>query len=303
MSMPICVMDIGGTKLAAGIMLADHTIHYRQELPTLADEGAEAVFARLTTLGAQVIQAYGRAHPWSPLGAIGIASCGQIEPTTGQVVHATDNIPGWTGLPLGERVTAHFGIPVFVENDVNCFALAEAAIGAGAAYRHLLVVGVGTGVGGGIVIDRRLYSGWQGKAGEVGHLCVEPVNGRACTCGLTGCLESYTATRIMVTESGYASIHALAAAYQAGQAIAAVDDAALWLGRGLATVAHILGPEAMIVGGSIDLLGTRYLDRVRQSYTHHAMLSYRQMPILPAALAADTGLLGAGLLAHQGLAR
>ncbi len=299
MSVPICVLDIGGTKLAAGIMLTDHTIHYRHELPTLAHEGTEAVFARLTRLGARVIHAYGREHPWSPIAAIGVASCGQIEPTTGQVVHATDNIPGWTGLPLGERLTMHFGIPAFVENDANCFALAEAAIGAGIGYQHLLVIAVGTGVGAGIVIHRRLYSGWQGKAGEVGHLCVEPVNGRACTCGLTGCLESYTATRIMVAQSGYASIHTLAEAYRAGATIAAVDEAALWLGRGLATIAHVLGPEALVVGGSIDLLGTRYLDRVRQSYVDHAMISYRKIPLLPATLAADTGLLGAGLLARQ----
>ena len=172
MAAPICVMDIGGTKLAAGVMLADNTIHYRHELPTLAHEGAEVVFQRLSTLGAQVMDAYNQLHSTLPLAAIGVASGGQIEPATGQVVHATDNIPGWTGLPLGRRLTMHFGLPAFVENDANCFALAEAGLGAGQGYRHLLVVAVGTGVGAGIVIDGRLYSGWQGKAGEVGHLVV-----------------------------------------------------------------------------------------------------------------------------------
>lgn len=302
MTAPICVMDIGGTKLAAGMMLADNTIHYRDELPTLAQEGAEAVFQRLTTLGAQVLAAYGQTQPAFPVAAIGVASGGQIEPSTGQVVHATDNIPGWTGLPLGSNLAAHFGLPAFVENDANCFALAEAALGAGRGYRHLLVVAVGTGLGAGIVIDGRLYSGWQGKAGEVGHLCVEPVNGRPCTCGLNGCLESYTATRIIVANSGYPSIQRLAAAYGAGQAVPAVDEAALWLGRGLATMAHILGPEAIVVGGSVGLLGERYLTLVQQSYRDHAMLSYRKIPILAAQLAADTGLLGAGLWARQGLA-
>lgn len=301
MTAPICVMDIGGTKLAAGVMLADNTIHNRHELPTLAHAGAEAVFQRLTELGGQVMAAYRRAEPAAPLAAIGVASGGQIEPSTGQVVHATDNIPGWTGLPLGARLAAHFDLPAFVENDANCFALAEAAIGAGQGYRHLLVVAVGTGVGAGIVIDGRLYSGWQGKAGEVGHLCVEPVNGRPCTCGLTGCLESYAATRIIVANSGYPSIQQLSAAYSAGEAIPAVDEAALWLGRGLASLAHVLGPEAMVVGGSVGLLGQRYLALVQQSYRDHAMLSYRKMPVLAAQLAADTGLLGAGLRARQGL--
>ena len=187
-----------------------------------------------------------------------------------------------------------------LENDANCFALAEAALGAGQGYRHLLVVAVGTGVGAGIVIDGRLYSGWQGKAGEVGHFCVEPVNGRPCTCGLTGCLESYTATRIMVAKSGYPSIQRLAEHYGAGQTIPAVEEAALWLGRGLATMAHILGPEALVIGGSVGLLGERYLNLVRQSYRQHAMLSYQSIPLLPAQLAADTGLLGAGLWAREG---
>lgn len=301
MNAPVCVMDIGGTKLAAGVMLADNTIHYRHELPTLAYEGAALVFQRLTTLGAQVMAAYQQEQPTAPLAAIGVASGGQIEPATGQVVHATDNIPGWTGLPLGEQLANHLGLPTFVENDANCFALAEAALGAGRGYRHLLVVAVGTGVGAGIVIDGRLYSGWQGKAGEVGHLCVEPINGRPCTCGLTGCLESYTATRIIVANSDYPAIQPLAAAYQTGQAIPAVEEAAFWLGRGLASLAHVLGPEAIIVGGSVGLLGERYLHAVQQSYCAHAMLSYRAIPVLAAQLAADTGLLGAGLWARQGL--
>lgn len=301
-SAPICVMDIGGTKLAAGVMLADNTIHQRHELPTLAQEGAAAVFERLTTLGAQVMAAYNQGEPSAPMAAIGVASGGQIEPATGQVVHATDNIPGWTGLPLGAQLAAHFGLPAYVENDGNCFALAEATIGAGQGYRHALVVAVGTGLGAGIVIDRRLYSGWQGKAGEIGHLCVEPVNGRPCTCGLRGCLESYTATRIIVANSGYPSIQQLAAVYGTGAAIPAVDEAALWLGRGLASAAHVLGPEVMIVGGSVGLLGERYLALVQESYRHHAMLSYRKIPVLAAQLAADTGLLGAGLWARQGLA-
>ncbi|MEZ4867346.1 MAG: ROK family protein [Caldilineaceae bacterium] len=303
MNEPICVMDIGGTKLAAGIMLGDNTIQGRQETPTLAHAGAEAVFGRLVALGEEVIQGYQVAHSGQSIPALGVASGGQIEPTTGQVVHATDNIPGWTGLPLGERLSVHFGLPAFVENDANCFALAEAQLGAGQGYRHLAVVAVGTGVGAGLIVDGQIYSGWEGKAGEVGHICVEPVNGRPCTCGLSGCLESYTATRIIVAQSGYPSIQALAADYCAGKAIPAVAEAAHWLGRGLVTVAHMVGPEAMIIGGSVGLLGERYLNLVRESYQQAAMHSYRRIPLLAAQLAADTGLLGAGLWARQRLAR
>lgn len=297
MKQPICVFDIGGTKLAGGVMMADQTIYLRHELPTLAQEGASAVLERLEVLARQVLRA-AAAEQIEPV-AVGVATGGQVEPTTGAIVHATDNIPGWTGLALAAELRQRLTLPTFVENDANCFALAEAAFGAGQGFRHLLVVAVGTGVGAGIIIDGKLYSGWQGKAGEVGHSCVEPINGRPCTCGCSGCLESYTATRILVARSGYPTIQVLAADYQMGAVIPAVDEGAYWLGRGLASLAHVLGPEALIVGGSVGLLGTRYLDLTRQAYQAHVMPSYRGIPILAARLGADSGLLGAGVLAER----
>ncbi len=299
MTQPICVFDIGGTKLAGGIMLPDHSIHFRHELPTQAQAGAPVVLERLAQLAQQVLTA-GAAAQIYPVAA-GVATGGQVEPRTGTVVYATENIPGWTGIALADQLSQQLALPTFVENDANCFALAEAALGAGQGYQHLLVVAVGTGVGAGIVIDGKLYSGWQGKAGEVGHSAIEPINGRPCTCGRSGCLESYTATRILVARSGYPSIQALAVAYNAGITIPAVDEGAAWLGRGLAALAHVLGPEALIVGGSVGLLGERYIAIVRQTYQENAMYSYRHIPILRAQLAADSGLLGAGVLAERAL--
>lgn len=297
---PMCVLDIGGTKLAAGLMTADNRINSRQEAPTLAHEGADAILERLIQLGKRLLQ---QCSEDNYPAAIGVATGGQVDPLTGQVVHATDNIPGWTGLTLAEKLAAALHLPTVVENDANCFALAEAVLGAGQGYKHLLVVAIGTGVGAGIVIDGKLYSGWQGKAGEVGHVCVKATNGRPCTCGRSGCLESYTASRIIVANSGFPTIQAVAAAYQAGEQIAAVDEAADWLGFGLASFAHVLGPEAIVVGGSVGLLGERYLERVRESYHCHAMFSYQSISILAATLAADSGLLGAGILARQLLAK
>jgi len=298
---PVLVLDVGGTKIAAGVMTADHTVHCRQEISTLAQAGATAILNRAIELGRQVLgrfaQAY--AHFGAPA-AIGLASAGYIDSATGSVLFATDNLPGWTGQSLGEQIGAAFGLPAFVENDAACFALAEATLGAGRPYRHVLVVAVGTGVGAGIVIDGALYTGWQGRAGAVGHLCIVPVDGRPCSCGLQGCLESYTATRIMVAEGGFSTIQALAAAYGRGQSVPAVDDAAHWLGIGLASLAHTLGPQAIVIGGSVGLLGERYLDQVRQSFNCYTMPSHRAISLLPAQLAADSGLLGAGVLAWRG---
>ncbi|MBW7885821.1 MAG: ROK family protein, partial [Caldilineaceae bacterium] len=206
-------------------------------------------------------------------------------------------MPGWTGFPAGRRRAAKLRRPVVVDNDVNCFALAEASAGAGRPYRHFLLAAVGTAIGGGIVIDRRLYRGLAGGAGEIGQLCMVPEGGPPCTEPLSGCLEAYAASSVMVARSGYDSIHALAAAYVSGEPVAAVEEAALWLGRGLAGVAHVLAPEAILIGGSAGLLGERYLAAVRTAFYGHTLPSFHAIPLVPTALGADSGLIGAGLLA------
>ncbi|RIK36646.1 MAG: ROK family protein [Chloroflexi bacterium] len=299
-SLPVLALDVGGTKLAGGVLLGNGVLVCRQEKPTQAEEGAEAVGNRLLELARQVLVDFAVSYSGSPAPvAVGLASAGYINSETGSVLFATDNLPGWTGQPLATMLRTAFGLPAAVANDGACFALAEARLGAGQGYRHVLVTTVGTGVGGGIVIDGELYCGWQGRAGAIGHLCIEPVNGRACTCGLYGCLESYTAVRIMVAESGYTSIQELAAHYAAGNEESAVEEAAMWLGRGLASLAHVLGPEAIIIGGSVGLLGERYLEAVQSSFRRHAMPLHHAIAILPAQLAADSGLVGAGLLARE----
>jgi glucokinase len=294
MSDPILVLDVGGTKLAAGVMVG-RTILCREERPTLAHEGAAAILARLVELGQQVQTAFAATQAAAPV-AVGVASAGYIDHERGVVLFATDNLPGWTGQPLAAKLTEALGLPAKVGNDAACFALAEAKLGAGAGYRHALVVAVGTGLGGGLIIDGQFYGGWQGRAGAIGHLCVEPVGGRPCTCGLSGCLESYSATRILVAESGYASIQELAEHYCAGHEEPAVDEAAAWLGYGLASLAHTLGPEVIVIGGSVGLLGERYLETVRSSFQKHTTPLHREIPLAWAALGADSGLLGAGLL-------
>ena len=301
---PVLTLDVGGTKLAAGIMLADNRIVCRKGTRTLAHEGAVAILDRLLELSRKVLESF--AHEYKHIGppqAIGLASAGYIDRATGTVLFATENLPGWTGQPLAVQLKTALGLPAFVENDAACFGLAEAILGAGQGYRHVLVVAVGTGVGGGIIVNGDLYTGWQGRAGAIGHLVVEPVAGRPCTCGLSGCLESYAATRIMVANSGFPTIQVLADHYRRGGTAPAVDEAARWLGIGLASLAHVIGPQAIVIGGSIGLLGERYLTQVRLSFKEHATLLHRSIPILPAQLEADSGLLGAGVLARRGLQR
>ena len=300
LSEPILVFDIGGTKVAAGVLEPGFGVAQRAEIATDAAEGPERVAERIVALGQTVLAAYARSHTGSrqPQRA-GVASAGQIDRQTGVVSYATFHLPGWIGFPLGARLSGGLGIPVAIDNDVNCHALAEAVLGAGQPYRHFLLVAVGTGVGGGVVIDGKLYRGRLGGAGEIGQMNLVPHEGRPCSDRLTGCLEVYTATSVMVQRSGYASIQVLAAGYRGGTSVPAVDEAADWLGRGLATVAHVLAPEAVLIGGSAVLLGDRYLAAVTASFAEHTLPSHREIPLLFTQLGADSGLIGAGLVALE----
>lgn len=297
---PVLVFDIGGTKVAAAVMAPEGALCCRAEIATEASQGPDAVVARLVEVGRSVLAAYGERFPGraTPT-AIGVATAGQVDVTSGVLAFATDSLPGWTGFPLGPRLAGELGRPTFVDNDVNCFALAEATVGAGRGFHHLLLAVVGTGIGGGLVIDGHLHRGRRGGAGEIGQLLVVPENGRPCSDRLAGCLEAYAASSVIVARSGLASIQAVADQYVAGVTIPAVAEAAGWLGYGLASLAHTLAPDAILVGGSVGLLGERYLDAVRAAFRRHTLSSHRDIPILAAALGADGGLIGAGLLVAQ----
>lgn len=295
---PILVIDIGGSKVAAGVLAADFTVSHRREIATQAADGPERVAARIVALGREVLTAF-VGDTGVQVRCAGVASAGQIDRATGVVSYATFHLPGWIGFPLGERLSNGLELPVAIDNDVNCHALAEATLGAGRPYRHFLLAAVGTGVGGGVVIDGKLYRGRLGGAGEIGQVMLEPEGGRPCSDRLTGCLEVYTATSVMVQRSGYASVQEMASAYAAGAAIPAVAEAALWLGRGLASIAHVLAPEAILIGGSAVLLGPRYLDAVAVSFARCTLPSHREIPLLFTQLGADSGLIGAGLVASE----
>ncbi|BAL98345.1 MULTISPECIES: ROK family protein [Caldilinea] len=298
---PVLVFDIGGTKVAAAVLEPDFSLHQRREIATQAAEGPAQVVERVAALGHAVMSAY--AEGGKTIRLAGVASAGQIDRESGVVRYATFHLPGWSGFPLGQRLASALGLTVFVDNDVNCHALAEAVLGAGRPYRHFLLAAVGTGVGGGIVIDGKLYRGRLGAAGEIGQVLVEPQGGRPCSDHLSGCLEVYAATSVMLQQSGYASLQALAQAYGDGEVIPAVDEAARWLGWGLASIAHVLAPEAILIGGSAAVLGERYLAAVKAAFVARTLPSHQDISLLFTQLGADSGLIGAGLVASEGRAR
>jgi glucokinase-like ROK family protein len=294
-------VDIGGTKIATGIIDYPTQVVDSRELPTLAQEGGSAVLAR--TISA--VDALLKSH--EGVRAIGISASGEVD-TQGRIVYATGFMPGWQGIALREAVEARFGLPTVVENDGQAATLAEAIHGAGQDYESVLGVTAGTGVGGGFVIDRQIYAGATHASLALGHIAVEK-NGRQCTCGRRGCLESYVSGPALVADYNAhvaANRHAstgeqIARSAQQGDedAIAAIDRMGEWLGYGLGIVLNLLNPAVVVVGGGVTQIGDLFLNSVRGALKHYAYSTVSEVPLLAAQLGPNAGLIGAAALARQ----
>ncbi len=299
-------VDVGGTKIAAALIDAEGRPHGLRTVPTLAHEGAEAILGRIVALARAVIAEASRMPA-----AVGIGTGGQVDPATGDIVFATELLPGWTGLPLARRLREALGLPVRAANDVHTMALGEVTYGAGRGVRYGLYVAVGTGIGGGWVLDGRLYYGRSGLAGSVGHVKVEP-DGRPCTCGGCGCVEQYASGPAIAGH--YRRLRGLAAAPDGQEVVAAmctgdtlarfaVQEAGRWLGLALASLVNAMEPDAIVIGGGVAAAGEPFFSAIRASLARHALPSARSTPVIPAALGPYAGVIGAGVLARQELAQ
>ncbi len=312
--------DVGGTKLAAGLVDRQGKLIYRQETLTLASQGREAILERMHQLGQVVLAEAGEVD----IAAVGVATAGQVNSASGEVVYATPNLPGWSGLNLGARMQAMFGHPAVIENDVKAMAQGELHFGAAEGYQDVLCLTVGTGIGGAIISGGSVLRGYAGGAGEVGHFSIDNIHGRACNCGGKGCLETYASTRALLRDF-VAAHHAgnrpefiekkaeqwtaqdVARAYAARtepewpELHQVVNQAADWLGLGLAALFNVLDPQLIVVGGSIQLFGEPYLQRVHSAMVERATRLIRPLPVIFSSVGADGGLLGASVLAWSKL--
>ena len=278
-------VDVGGTKIQSAAMRAKKVVgSARMATPLTGAEDVsaaigDAVTKALADAGAQL----------SDLTAVGIGAPGTIDPEAG-TVSSSPNLPGFQGLeavPLGATVSqALGGVPVKLDNDVRVAILGEWKRGAGRGYRHLLGVWVGTGVGGGLVLDGALYEG-QGAAGEIGHMIVKP-GGRVCSDGRRGHLEAYAGRGQMeaharhLVKEGHktelfdimerkgrtrlsSGVWAAALEKKDKMAVELVDDAVRALAVGLASVQNLLALEAIVIGGGLgDRLGPPFVERIRE---------------------------------------
>ena len=282
-------VDIGGTKLAAGLVDIEGRVRARAQVPTAGPGGAEGLFERL----AQLVVGIREAAAGAEVVVCGVGSGGPM--TTGGAAVSPINIPVWRSFPLRARLAELVGLPVAVDNDAKALALAEGWVGAAAGCRDFLAMVVSTGVGGGIVLDGRLLDGAQGNAGHIGHVVVEP-DGRPCGCGGRGCLEA---------EASGTAIAAITGRSPAEADDAVVRRAGTLVGRAVASVANLLDLRLAVVAGSVALgFGERFFAAAQDEIEQRARLEFSLgTRIRPAALGPDGPLVGAGAVGWRHLGR
>lgn len=314
-------IDLGGTKILAAVVDMDGHLVGQAKRSTRSEQGQEAVIERITAVANEAVAA--AQLDMSQVAAVGIGAPAPVDAATGTVYNAP-NLEGWDRVPLGDLLRDELDLPVYVDNDVNVGTLAEHVLGAGRGTRHMVGIFVGTGVGGGLILDGRLHRGFRHAAGELGHM-VMSADGPLCGCGRPGCLEAY-ASRTAIErelraglEMGRSSILPELMA-QSGKtrltsgilakAMAANDELVLsvmaqaqrYLGLLVGSLVNLLDPEMVVFGGGVvEALGEPFLDPIAQ-VARDRYLQQRdadRVHIVPAQLGDHAGVLGAAILAGQ----
>src|SRR3954449_3082117 len=240
--MQVLGIDVGGTKVEIASVVDGRALN-PQTVPTPL-EATDALLAGIESLAREVIARDGQPA------AIGVGVPSQIDFVTGTVVSSV-NIP-LEGVPLRDELEQRFGIPVFVDNDANCAAQAEAELVEAGPARHLLMLTLGTGVGGGVIIDGHVFRGATGLGAELGHMVVE-ADGRPCpgrTCPNTGCIEAYCSGKAFERATGKPGREVTEAARSGDKdALEQIHELGRWLGVGIASFVNIFEPEYIVIGG------------------------------------------------------
>jgi glucokinase len=311
---PVLGVDIGGTKVAAGLVDHDGKILTQGRTPMLANGTAEAAFGAVT---AAIDRMMSTTH--GSVQHIGICAPGPLDPKTGVVLNPP-NLPCWRNFPLAERVAAKYGVPVKVDNDANAAALAETIWGAARGFRYVFYATIGTGIGTGIVFDGAIYHGKTGAAGEGGHVSID-YRGPVCRCGKRGCIEilaSGTAIgarararlganpsrRTAMLDLVQGDISAVtsehvARAYAEGDALAReilVETVAFlipWLGN----IVDLLDPDVLVVGGGVAAMLQPFFDDIKRGLPGWCVNPRAsEIPLFMARYGADAGIAGGAAL-------
>ncbi len=315
--LPVLAIDLGGTKIITALISNKGEMLARESCLTLADEGTEPVIERML---AAIDHLLTQRNTSSQINSISIAAAGPIDVEKG-IVTLSPNLPGWIDIPLRSIIEEKYQVNTFLLNDAKAAALGEHRFGAGRGANNLIYVTVSTGIGGGIIIDGKLYFGSSGGAGEVGHMTID-VNGPRCNCGNIGCWEMLASGTAVASEArrriheGEKSSLAdmvggkienitakeVSLAAQNGDVLASevITRAVNYVGVGMVNLVNILNPELIIIGGGMSKMGDLLFDPVRRIVKERAFkLSAQAVRIVPAQLGDDAGVIGAAVFAFE----
>ncbi len=311
-------IDIGGTKVAGGLMTAQGRLVKSLIRPTHAGGGYASSLSQIISLIERLYHAAGGSDG---LEGIGLLAPGPLNPHTGLVINPP-NLPGWENVRLAEIVEKRFGVKAKVENDANAAGLAEVLFGAAVGYRHVFYVTVSTGIGTGIIINKKIYHGKNGVAGEGGHVSIDYQSPYRCGCGSLGCIEALAAGPALVRRAQARLLQEhtqpsllrdltqhqparltpqlIARAALRGDAIAKfiLKETGFFLGVWLAAMINLFDPEAVVVGGGVAQIGKPLFKTLHETIPHYAINPNfaRRTPILPAKLKKNVGVYGAAAL-------
>ena len=313
-------IDVGGTKVAGGLVTTKGRLDKTVTLPTKANEGFETSISQVLTVIKRLInQAGGPEH----VKGIGICAPGPLNPRTGVVINPP-NLPGWTNIKFTERVEKQFQLPARLENDANAAGLAEVLFGAAVGHNDVFYVTVSTGVGTGIIINKKIYHGKNGIAAEGGHVTIDHRSPYICGCGTPGCIEALAAGPAIVrrarvkleqehtlpsllrerTQNHLSRItpEMIEETAAAGDKVAKfiIEETGFFLGVWLASMITLLDPDAIVIGGGVSRIGKPLFNKIRQTIPNYTInRCAKDTPLLPAKLQKDVGIFGAASLFLQ----
>jgi glucokinase len=295
----VLAVDIGGTKILAGLVAADGTIAASEQVATPAREGAATIIAAVVALGERLQAEHGK------VARCGVGTAGVVG-EHGEITSATNHLSGWAGTKLQHRLSEALAMPVTVLNDVQAVGLCEALLGAARGHRSALLLALGTGVGGAIARNGVVERGAYGIAGSVGHHLSPVRRGRRCACGATDHLEAYASGTAMEEEyrtrtGRTASLRDIATLAQSGDpdASAVIAEAAEVLGACIGSANNVVDAEIVVIGGGVLALGDLLLAPARAAAKREALGLSKAVQIVPARYGPTACLIGAALAAFN----
>lgn len=304
-------IDLGGTKIAGGLVSDNGEILFKTSIPTVTDKGEDGLLSEVLSL-IKLLMNHEKAENVT---SVGIGVPGNVDEKLGLVIFC-NNIP-FNNLPLAKYITEHTSLPCFLTNDANAAALAEARVGCAKDYSDCVMITLGTGIGSGIILNNRIYSGANGSAGELGHLSLFP-DGIPCSCNRRGCFELYASATALIEQTklvmkknkksklwsfaktlddvtGKTAFDAMRVGDPFGEQV--VSDYIRYLSIGVLDIVNLLYPEAIIFGGGLSREGEYLLSPLREIVNNQCYSPYGRTPeLLIAELGNDAGIIGAALL-------